>query len=214
LRSATVYRPLRRRPKYCFVTEDLARSWSPGENHVEKGPRRPFLWRKVAELCQKERESPSTPLASRPSSRGNGRSRLDRRGKIRMYPFASLLCRCRNAGVNLPANLPEGCSGESREQAAASVNVSPRLVESASKVQKNGTPKLIEMVDAGEVAESVAGLSPITNRRRPPSLMPAPATRSHSMWLTGSESEIRRTWLGVQRRGDRVESAFRPCLAS
>jgi hypothetical protein len=58
-------------------------------------------------------------------------------------------------GVLLPANLPEANSGESREQAAAAVNVSPKSVESASRDRKNGTPKLVEMVEAGEVAVAV-----------------------------------------------------------
>jgi hypothetical protein len=43
------------------------------------------------------------------------------------------------AGVHPPANLPEGPTGESREKAAEVVNVSPCLVESVSKVQKDGT---------------------------------------------------------------------------
>ena len=42
------------------------------------------------------------------------------------------------AGVSPVANLPQGDTGKSRDQAAAVVNVSPRLVESAVKVRKNG----------------------------------------------------------------------------
>jgi hypothetical protein len=75
----------------------------------------------------------------------------------------------RNAGVNLQANLPEGQKGQARDQAAAAVNVSPRLVESASKVQKNGTPKLVEMVGPTMSGSSVqaGGVSrtPFTIRR-------------------------------------------------
>ena len=53
------------------------------------------------------------------------------------------------AGVSPVANLPQGDTGKSRDQAAAVVNVSPRLVESAVKVRKNGAPGLAEMGDAG-----------------------------------------------------------------
>jgi hypothetical protein len=61
-----------------------------------------------------------------------------------------------DAGRSVHENLPELDRRQSRDDAAAAVNVSPRLVESAAKVQKNGTPKLVEMVDAGEVAVSAA----------------------------------------------------------
>lgn len=56
----------------------------------------------------------------------------------------------------LPANLPEAGHGESREKAATLQNVSPRSVESASKVLKNGVPELVKAVDAGSVKVSTA----------------------------------------------------------
>ncbi len=52
----------------------------------------------------------------------------------------------------LQANLPEAEKGQSRDKAAAAVGVSSRSVESATSVLKNGTPELVSMVDAGEVA--------------------------------------------------------------
>ncbi len=64
--------------------------------------------------------------------------------------------------ANLPkANLP---NLNSREDAATAVNVSGRLIEAASKVQRNGTSELVGMVNKGELAVSaaaeIAGLSP------------------------------------------------------
>lgn len=63
------------------------------------------------------------------------------------------------------ANLPppqNDDAGKSRDKAADLLNVSPRSVESASKVLKNGTPDLVKAVDQGEVkvsaAAAVAGL--------------------------------------------------------
>lgn len=54
------------------------------------------------------------------------------------------------------ANLPEGDAGRSREQAAAAVQVSPRSVEHASKVLRDGATELVEAVERGEVAVSAA----------------------------------------------------------
>lgn len=45
-----------------------------------------------------------------------------------------------------------------RDKAAASVNVSGRSVGSASKVLKNGSPKMIELVESGRLAVSAAHL--------------------------------------------------------
>lgn len=60
-------------------------------------------------------------------------------------------------GRTLVANLPPlPDKGKSRDKAAQSVNVSPRSVESASKVLKNGTPDLVKAVESGEVGVSVA----------------------------------------------------------
>lgn len=56
-----------------------------------------------------------------------------------------------------PANLPEPKErGEAREAAAASVNVSPRSVQSAAVVVERGAPELIEAVEADEVSVSAA----------------------------------------------------------
>lgn len=53
------------------------------------------------------------------------------------------------------ANLPEG-TAESREQAAALFDVSPRSVQSARRVIKYGTPELVAAVDEGKLAVSAA----------------------------------------------------------
>ncbi len=57
----------------------------------------------------------------------------------------------------LPANLPEVKDmGEARERAAADMNVSPRLVQTAKKVKEEGTPKLQDAVRDGKVSVSAA----------------------------------------------------------
>jgi hypothetical protein len=58
--------------------------------------------------------------------------------------------------TDLRANLPEGEEGRARDKAAAAVDVSPRSVESATKVQTNGVSKLAAMVETGEVSVSAA----------------------------------------------------------
>lgn len=51
------------------------------------------------------------------------------------------------------ANLPQRTENtKSREQAAQAVNVSPRSVENASKVLREGTPELVQAVETGHVA--------------------------------------------------------------
>lgn len=61
------------------------------------------------------------------------------------------------ANPHLSANLREaGKSGKTSEQAAAQVNVSPRLVDSAAKVIQSGTPELIAAVESGELSASAA----------------------------------------------------------
>ena len=56
----------------------------------------------------------------------------------------------------VPANLPEREKGEARSQAAADMNVSPRLVQTAKKVMEEGTEKLQSAVRSGEVSVSAA----------------------------------------------------------
>jgi hypothetical protein len=51
--------------------------------------------------------------------------------------------------TDIQANLPECRIGQARDQAAEVVNVSPRLVESASKVRKEGTPALASIESSG-----------------------------------------------------------------
>ncbi len=58
-------------------------------------------------------------------------------------------------GVLLPANLPEA-KGDAREKAAGAVNVSPRLVDHAANVLRNGVPDLVGAVERGEVKASAA----------------------------------------------------------
>ena len=55
------------------------------------------------------------------------------------------------AGEAARANLPEQAdAGRARDQAAAAVNVSPRSVESASRVLEKGAPELVAAVRAGD----------------------------------------------------------------
>ena len=56
----------------------------------------------------------------------------------------------------LVANLPQAAPAKARDQAAALVNVSPRSVQSAAKVIRDGAPDLVAAVDADRVAVSVA----------------------------------------------------------
>lgn len=56
--------------------------------------------------------------------------------------------------TDLSANLREG--SKAAESAAALVNVSPRSVESAAKVLRDGAPELAKAVDEGSVAVSTA----------------------------------------------------------
>jgi hypothetical protein len=56
----------------------------------------------------------------------------------------------------LPANLPEVSDGEARSRAAADMNVSPLLVQTAKKVKEEGTEKLQSAVRSGEVFVSAA----------------------------------------------------------
>lgn len=58
------------------------------------------------------------------------------------------------------ANLPEPIeSRQARDDAAKAVNVSPRSVQSADKVLKQGTPELIQAVDRGNIPVSAATLA-------------------------------------------------------
>jgi N6-adenosine-specific RNA methylase IME4 len=54
------------------------------------------------------------------------------------------------------ANLPEASRGQSRDQAASAVNVSPRSVESAAKVIAAGTAGLVGLADRGGISVSLA----------------------------------------------------------
>jgi hypothetical protein len=57
-----------------------------------------------------------------------------------------------NSQLDLSANLRQGDKAKSSEQAAQAVNVSPRSVENASKVLREGTPELVQAVETGQVA--------------------------------------------------------------
>lgn len=57
---------------------------------------------------------------------------------------------------NIRANLPESSKGRSRDHAAKAFDVSPRSVERASKVIKQGADELIEAVETGQIAVSAA----------------------------------------------------------
>lgn len=54
------------------------------------------------------------------------------------------------------ANLREQAHGKARDEAAALLNVSPRSVEAASKVLKNGVPELVKAVERGDAKVAAA----------------------------------------------------------
>jgi hypothetical protein len=59
--------------------------------------------------------------------------------------------------MDVPANAAgRQTSSKTRDQAAAAVNVSPRLVQDALKVRADGTPELVAAVNSGEVTVSAA----------------------------------------------------------
>lgn len=58
------------------------------------------------------------------------------------------------------ANLPLDIPHVSQAKAAELLNVSERTVRAAKAVQANGTPELIEAVDAGEVTVSATSPDP------------------------------------------------------
>ncbi len=60
--------------------------------------------------------------------------------------------------TDLSADLRKSDPFDSSERAADLVNVSTRLVESASKVQRNGTPDLVHAVERGEIRVSAAAV--------------------------------------------------------
>lgn len=60
------------------------------------------------------------------------------------------------ARTDIQANLPEGKRGQARDHAARVMNVSPRSVESAARVLREGAPELVEAVESGRVAVSAA----------------------------------------------------------
>lgn len=65
----------------------------------------------------------------------------------------------KSAGINQHshlANLPDGSKGNARDFAAKAVNVSPRSVESASRVLEQGSPALLAAVETGRVSVSAA----------------------------------------------------------
>ena len=55
--------------------------------------------------------------------------------------------------------------GTTQEEAAEMLNVSPRLIQHASKVQNEGIPELAEKVQSGVVAVSTAFFHFLTSQR-------------------------------------------------
>ena len=55
-----------------------------------------------------------------------------------------------------PVNLPDPSPGDARDQAGKAVGVSGKSIDHATKVLKQGTPKLIDAVDKDKVAVSTA----------------------------------------------------------
>lgn len=61
--------------------------------------------------------------------------------------------------TDIKANLPESDYRQSRDDAAQAVNVSPRTVQNADKVLKQGAPELIKAVDIGSIPVSAATMA-------------------------------------------------------
>jgi hypothetical protein len=73
-----------------------------------------------------------------------------------LVPLYAAEAKARMVAGTPTANLREG--GTAASQAAAAVNVSPRSVESAIQVTKDGAAELVEAVKRGEVAVSTAAV--------------------------------------------------------
>jgi ParB-like chromosome segregation protein Spo0J len=71
-------------------------------------------------------------------------------------------------GDTLKANLPQGATGQSRDQAAAAVGVSGRLVQDAEYIAKH-SPELAEKVKSGEktVNSAITEIKPKRTPKRP-----------------------------------------------
>jgi hypothetical protein len=82
LRSATEFRHSWRRPGVVSARRTWQETGRQGPLSCRKvGQNGQFFAEKSRNCIEIERKSPSSPLASRRSSRGNGRSRMDRQGK-------------------------------------------------------------------------------------------------------------------------------------
>ena len=107
------------------------------------------------------------------------------------------------ARKNLPnsptvANLPPSVKSKARDEAAGAMNVSPRLVQMAKKVQQSGTKKLQEAVRCGEVSVSAAAAVA--------SLAPEQQDRA----IQGGRKEVTRVAKEVRRKRKKPASGIAP----
>lgn len=105
------------------------------------------------------------------------------------------------AGETLVANLPppQEDQGKSRDKAAALFNVSPRSVESASKVRREAVPEIVKAVERGDVSVSAAAVI----AELPPEEQRAAAIAGHKTIIKKSK-EIRSA-KNEDRRRERVQ---------
>jgi hypothetical protein len=59
---------------------------------------------------------------------------------------------------NPPENLPEGSTGDSRDQVGKAFNVSGKSIDYATKVIEQGIPELAQAVEEGRMASRAAAI--------------------------------------------------------
>ena len=124
-----------------------------------------------------------TTLTSHPTSESVGKSNgyAANVGNVRFSAPRETISENRQEGYGLNDNSPVGTVGVSQNQPPTFVNVSPRLVESVSKVLKGGTPALGSAVEQGETTVSLAAkLAAVRILHRPPFLGNRPFSLSLS----------------------------------
>ena len=124
-----------------------------------------------------------TTLTSHPTSESVGKSNgyAANVGNVRLSAPRETTSENRQEGYGLNDNAPVGHIGVSQNQSPTFVNVSPRLVESVSKVLKGGTPALGSAVEQGETTVSLAAkLAAVRILHRPPFIGNCPFSLSLS----------------------------------
>jgi hypothetical protein len=105
-----------------------------------------------------------------------------------------------HGGKPLSANLRGAVvPGKAADKAASVVNVSPRLVEMATKVINSGTPELVTAIDRGAVSVSAAA-----------DLLELPAKEQRAV-LDKGQKQVRAKVLEIRRRRRLLTAAKRGC---